>query len=334
MQLSSTQSIPATPKVLITGGTGFFGCSLLRTLDTLRSDQLHDFALTILSRKQSKIKYLQSKPWYSSDFDYLCGDVLDLSSLPWSHSFTHIIHAATSSYPDDPLNPFERLDTIIQGTRNIVEYARLTGVQRLLFTSSGDVYEPPSVMRSLAEDDLIRTNVSSGSSTYALSKIIAEHILHVAQRTYDLDIVIARCFAFLGPDLPTHRHFAIGNFISDALTQPRIIVRSDGSSVRSYMSHADLSKWLISLLFKGQPSQTYNVGSDKAISIAELAYLVRNTLSPHKQVVFIPGTSSTPDSRPYYVPSVAKACQHIPNLTQDHNLESLILAIASSMHCP
>ena len=121
-----------------------------------------------------------------------------------------------------------------------------------------------------------------------------------------METVVARCFAFVGPDLPLKVHFAIGNFIHDALYNQQINIVGDGTPVRSYMNQTDLARWLLCILDKGVPGNAYNVGSDQAISISDLAHLVRDILSPNKSVVFKNATS-TFKGRNVYIPDISAA---------------------------
>jgi len=122
--------------------------------------------------------------------------------------------------------------------------------------------------------------------------------------------VIARCFAFVGPDLPLNVHFAIGNFIRDALTADAITVSGDGTPLRTYLHQSDLAHWLLTLLVHGRPGQVYNVGSDEVISIAALAHLVRDILAPDKPV-YILGQLDPSAARNRYVPDIRKAQQEL-----------------------
>ena len=85
-------------------------------------------------------------------------------------------------------------------------------------------------------------------------------------------------------NLPLNAHFAIGDFIQDALSAEQITVAGDGTPLRSYLDQSDLTHWLWTLMIEGVDGETYNVGSDRVISIAELSHLVRNLLAPGKQV--------------------------------------------------
>jgi dTDP-glucose 4,6-dehydratase len=121
---------------------------------------------------------------------------------------------------------------------------------------------------------------------------------------------VARCFAFVGPDLPLNVHFAIGNFIRDALNADAITVSGDGTPLRTYLDQTDLAHWLFTLLEQGRPGEAYNVGSDEVISIAELAHLVREILAPDK-TVHISGDAVPCAARNRYVPDIRKAQQEL-----------------------
>ncbi len=117
---------------------------------------------------------------------------------------------------------------------------------------------------------------------------------------------MARCFAFVGADLPLNVHFAIGNFIRDALTADAITVSGDGTPLRTYLDQSDLAHWLFTLLEHGRRGQAYNVGSNELISIADLAHLVRNILAPNKPVHIL-GKPDAGAARNRYVPDISKA---------------------------
>jgi dTDP-glucose 4,6-dehydratase len=127
---------------------------------------------------------------------------------------------------------------------------------------------------------------------------------------HGLETVAARCFAFVGPDLPLNVHFAIGNFIRDALTADAITVSGDGTPLRTYLDQSDLAHWLFTLLQHGHPGHAYNVGSDEVISIADLAFLVRDILAPHKPVHIL-GQPDPDAARNRYVPDIRKAQQQL-----------------------
>lgn len=289
-------------KLLLTGGTGFFGKALLRHWQAAEKPP----HVTVLSRNpQGFVKRnpeFSSLPW----LHFHAGDILVPSSLPAEAGFTHLLHAAADSTQGPQLTPLQRHVQIVDGTRHMLEHAVSHGIPRFLLASSGGVYgEQPQDMYLIPEDYHGMPDPLNVQSAYGVAKRCAEHLCALYAQQHGIQTVVARCFAFVGRDLPLDVHFAIGNFIRDALARPGIGVRGDGSPIRSYMDQRDLADWLDVLLRVGRAGQAYNVGSDESLSIAELAHQVRDLLAPGKPVHM--GVGGAPGPRHRYVPSIAKA---------------------------
>jgi dTDP-glucose 4,6-dehydratase len=141
------------------------------------------------------------------------------------------------------------------------------------------------------------------NSAYGEGKRVGELLCAIAHKEHGLETTIARCFAFVGPHLPLDAHFAIGNFIRDAIKGEPITVQ-DGSPYRSYLYAADLAIWLWTILFKGEACHPYNVGSDQEITIADLAHTVANAMSG--SVLAPISDRSTNSASPSYVPSTLR----------------------------
>lgn len=242
-------------------------------------------------------------PWLS----FHQGDILHPETYPQGQKFTHLLHAATDSTLGPQLSPLDRYIQIVDGTRHMLDYAVAHGIRRFLLASSGGVYGPqPQDMKQIPESYNGMPDPLNPQHAYSVAKRTAEHLCSLYQDRYGVQPVIARCFAFVGRDLPLDVHFAIGNFIRDALYANAVVVKGDGTAVRSYMDQRDLAAWLLTLLHGGRPGQAYNVGSDQALSIAELARLVRDTVSPDKAVL-IAGRADPNNFRSRYVPDISKA---------------------------
>ena len=296
--------------LLITGGTGFFGRSFLRHLVSLKhaSVKLPFDQITVVTRfpeifhnKYPALFELQWINWYQ-------GDVLKPSTLPRQHSFQFILHAASDSTDSAGFTPLQTYQQIVDGTENMLKFAASRGAQRFLLTSSGGAYGPqPTDMTAIPETYNGMPDPFNPANAYGVAKRQAEHLCAQYGNQYGIETVVARCFAFVGEDLPRDAHFAIGNFIRDAIERPEIVVNGNGSPIRSYMHQSDLAHWLLTLLQQGASGNAYNVGSDEAISIADLACLVRDILSPEK-VVLIKGEALADNvSRSRYIPDISKA---------------------------
>ncbi len=293
--------------LLLTGGTGFFGRALLRTwLDAFETGGAFPM-VTVLSRSPSgfvdRYPEFSNLPWLR----FQVGDICEPDTLPWGDSFSHILHAAADSTLGPQLSPLQRFHQIVAGTRNLLEYAVACGARRFLLASSGGVYGPqPPAMERIPEDYHGMPDPLNPANAYSVAKRAAEHLCALYQDAHDIEVVIARCFAFVGQDLPLDVHFAIGNFIRDALHGDSIQVSGDGAPLRTYLDQEDLAHWLLTLLERGRSGAAYNVGSDEVVSIAELAHRVRDLLAPGKPVE-IRGQSDDMQGRNRYVPDIRKA---------------------------
>jgi dTDP-glucose 4,6-dehydratase len=293
-------------KVFVTGGTGFFGKWLLESF-VWANDQLNlDAQMLVLSRNPDSFKTRYPHLAEASCVRFHQGDVRNFD-FP-REQFDFIIHAATDASAQlNAENPLLMVDTIVEGTRRTLEFARHCGAKRFLLTSSGAVYgkQPPGLSH-LPEDYSGAPDPTEPSSSYGEAKRLAELLCSIYQKQYDLEITIARCFVFVGPYLPLDIHYAIGNFIRDGLAGGPIYVAGDGTPYRSYLYAADLAIWLWTLLFRGEPGEAYNVGSEDDISIMDLAYEASAAFPNSPKVVIakspVPGR---PAER--YVPSVKKA---------------------------
>lgn len=296
-------------QLLLTGGTGFFGKALLRHF--FANGLAADTSLVVLSRNPESFLFAFPEFVGHYQISFLQGDIQQRDSLPWSYSFTHVLHAATESTIGPSLTPLQRYDQIVDGTRNILDLAVATGAHRFLLTSSGAIYGPQPVdLAAIPEDWSGSPPLAEPSTAYGQGKRAAEHLCALVGNQHGLETVVARCFAFVGPDLPLDVHFAIGNFIRDALTADALTVSGDGTPLRTYLHQSDLAHWLLTLLEYGRPGQAYNVGSDEVVSIADLAQLVRDILAPDKPVQIL-GQPSPAATSNRYVPDIHKARQHL-----------------------
>jgi nucleoside-diphosphate-sugar epimerase len=292
-------------RIFITGATGFFGCWLLESFAWANERLNLNAKASILTRSPEKLK--QTLPHLANGtLDVVIGDVRNFK-FP-AGNFSHLINAATESSTQlNAQQPEVMFETVVEGTRHCLDLASKAGVKKFLLTSSGAVYgkQPPEVSH-LPEDFTGGPNPLDPQSAYAEGKRAAELLCVLAAKQSKLEVKIARCFAFVGPYMKLDAHFAIGNFIRDHLAGHPIQVQGDGTTVRSYMYASDLMVWLWTILFRGGSCRAYNVGSEEAVSIAELANTVAASDSRRTPVdTAQKPVTGAPASR--YVPSTARA---------------------------
>lgn len=289
-------------QIFISGGTGFFGCWLLESFLWINKCLNLKAKATVLTRNIANFANKYPHLYNNASLSFCEGDVKNFE-FPAGH-FSHIIHAATDTNSENPLALFA---AISQGTAHMLEFARYAQAKKFLLTSSGAVYgRQPEDLSHLPENYLPQLNLFDSKSSYALGKCTAEHLCYLHSQKSGLEIKIARCFAFVGPYLPLNGHYAIGNFISDGLKGLPIKVKGDGTPFRSYLYAADLTLWLWTILFRGKSNYPYNVGSDEAYSIAQIAKLVAHSFdSPPEVEIVVEKKSGNPIER--YVPNIDRA---------------------------
>lgn len=290
--------------VVITGASGFIGTWLTLSWASARRKYNGKGKLLITCRFPDEITKMALQIDGRCPISNLPSDIRNLH-IPDEYQSGYIIHAATpasaSLNRDDPQTMF---GVIIEGQERVLSEAlRLSS--RLLFLSSGAVYgRQPLELGFLSEDKHLELNIESEASAYHDGKRAAELQSDIAVQTLGADVVTARLFAFLAPFLPFGTHFAAGNFIQDALNGSAINIKSGGGSVRSYQYATDLCTHLWALLSRGITGEKYNVGSEAAVTIKELALAIAQNINPSIQVV-VSGIDTT-ENLTRYVPSVKK----------------------------
>lgn len=287
--------------IFITGGTGFFGKWFLETISFLNNEIDLGLHTIVLSRKPDK--FINQYPYFKQPkIKFIQGDVRDFS-FP-KEDIHYIIHAGTAA--SDKLNaeqPLEMFDTIVNGTRRVLNLAKEKHVESFLFTSSGAVYgKQPSNITHIPESYMGAPDCVNLRSTYGEGKRAGEMLCSLYCNQYQVPVKIARCFAFVGPYLPLDIHFAIGNFIMNAIKGEDIIIKGDGTPYRSYLYAADLMIWLMSILLKGENNGPYNVGSNESLSLKEIAGMICRVQPEIGVIILTERQSNKPAER--YVPSI------------------------------
>jgi dTDP-glucose 4,6-dehydratase len=270
--------------ILVTGATGFVGSWLVETAAFANAAKGLNTRLFALVPPDLNVDHNAAHIAALGGVRLVRGDIRTLERAAFSNEFSSldaVIHAAISvDSATIDTNPIPTLDTAVEGTRRVLRLAEECGAQRFLFLSSGAVYGPaPAKPELIPESHLGGPDPADPRSVYAEGKRIGETMCACVTRASGMATVMARGFAFVGPHLPLDRHFAVGNFIRDALAGGPIVVSGDGTPVRSYQYAADMAIWLWALMARGEAGRAYNVGSSREITIADLARLVAGSAS-------------------------------------------------------
>ena len=291
-------------RIFMTGGTGFIGRWMLEALALADRAMGLDVQVTVVTRDPARFAATAPDLAAWPGLQLVRGDVLNLE--PDGQRYSHVIHGATDASADlnenDPLRMF---DTVVTGTRRTLDFARASGAGRVLFMSSGAVYgAQPWALSHVPEDDRGGPDLLTHRSAYGEGKRAAEMLCAIYRQQFKIDIVTTRIFALLGPMLSLDIHFAAGNFIRDAMAGRTVTVNGDGRAVRSYLYAADLTEWMWKVLLRAPANATYNIGSEHAVSIGELAARTASLLAQGDSVILGKPDAGWNPGR--YVPSTAK----------------------------
>ncbi|MGH7655304.1 MAG: NAD-dependent epimerase/dehydratase family protein [Gemmatimonadaceae bacterium] len=299
-------------RILLTGANGFFGHWLVETFH--HANQALGLGATLVAVTGPDADIARTSPHFPGmkDVQLVQADIRRLRHELGAHGgvisagidavINTAIHVDTTTYAAQPL---ETLETAIVGSWEVMELARQCGAQRVLLTSSGAVYgtQPPDLER-IPEEHSSALDPTNTALAYGEGKRACEMIGSCYHREHGTEVVMVRPFAFVGPRLPIDRHFAIGNFIRDALAGGPVVVSGDGRPVRSYLYAADLAVALWALLAKGTAGRAYNVGSERAQSLGEVASVVARAADPSMKVEVRGAPAAGP--APRYIPDTSR----------------------------
>ena len=258
-------------RIVVTGATGWFGTWLLDALVAIGRAAGLDLQIVAVSRRPADFAARHPRLHAAREIEWVTADVRD--PIVIEGRITHVIHGATeASAKLNREEPDRMFDTIVAGTRHVLRLAAAHPGARVLLISSGAVYgRQPDGVAALGEDHPLASDPLDVGNAYAEGKRAAEHLAAIWHASHGVPVTLARCFAFVGPHMPFDAHFAIGNFIRDAVDGDPIRIGGDGLPRRSYLYASDLVAWLLTILVDGQAMRPYNVGAHEALSIRELA---------------------------------------------------------------
>ena len=269
-------------KVLVTGGAGFLGSHLVEQLLEQGADVV---AIDNLFRgTMSNLETVVGNPRFS----FIDGDILDERLLREAVNGCDIIfHLAaingTKYFYDAPKLV---LEVNIGGTENVLKVAQESGVQRVLFTSSSEVYGRTEVIPT-PEDSQSTFSPSTGVRwCYATSKLVDEHMCLAFSRETGLDTIILRLFNAYGPrQVSSEYGQVVGIFARQLLKGEPMTIYGDGQQTRSFTYVGDIVDGIVKAASAETASgDVFNIGSEDEITIDDLAEVMSGLVGMSQDV--------------------------------------------------
>lgn len=268
----------ANAKILITGGAGNIGGSLARYLssrdgyDVLVIDNLQTGSLEKLPAPSPRSRFIRADVNLYTDVAPI------ISSFQPDYVFHY---AATVGVERTLKNPMQVLEDI-DGIRNILMLSKGTGVKRVFYSSSSEVYGEPVEIPQREETTPLNSRLP-----YAVVKNLGEIYFRTYHREFGLPYTIFRFFNTYGP--LQSEDFVISKFVAHAIRGEDLTVYGDGKQTRTFCYVDDNVEFQVACLERGLfMNDTVNVGSDDEMEINDIAELVRKLVNPDAKISRLP----------------------------------------------
>jgi nucleoside-diphosphate-sugar epimerase len=284
--------------LLIIGGTGFFGQSILKHLSINNCAYININKIFILSRGKLKLAIYNQKLKKKFKIIKINFNILTVKNLP---TVDYVIYAAIlKNYKNDNKAVNKYLD--------LAKKYHLKS--KILYISSGAIYGKQSSSIVGFKENYLKFNNKipfkrGYKKEYSNIKMKNEKSFQKFAKKIGAKVSIARCFSFVGEFLPRNSQYILGNFIKNILNNQNLNIKADYQIIRSYMHEEDLVIWLLKILNSSNKNcPIYNVGSDNAISIYKLATLLAKKYNLNIDFDNIKISKKNFDK---YVPNIKKA---------------------------
>ncbi|GLW74462.1 dTDP-glucose 4,6-dehydratase [Kitasatospora phosalacinea] len=254
-------------RILVTGGAGFIGSHYVRSLLAGQYLAYRGAQVTVVD-KLTYAGTTTSLPMADPRLQFVHADICDaeplLELLPGHDA---VVHFAAESHVDRSIGgAAEFVRTNVQGTHNLLECSRLTGVPRVVVVSTDEVYG------SIATGSWTEESRLEPNSPYSASKAAADLIARSYWRTHAMDISITRCSNNYGPYQFPEK--VIPLFISNLMDGKPVPLYGDGSNVREWLHVDDHCRAIQAVLEGGRAGEVYNVGGGRSLTNKELTELL------------------------------------------------------------
>lgn len=241
--------------ILVTGGAGFIGSNFIRLMLQEHSEHtiINLDALTYAGNKETIAQFSLHHPQYQFVYGNICNQKL-VETILRNSRVDAIINFAAESHVDRSISnaqPF--IHTNVEGTRSLLDAARLVGTKKFVQISTDEVYG------STTDAAFTETTVLKPRSPYSASKAAAEHLVNSYFVTYALPVVITRSSNNYGPYQFPEKFIPVA--ITNLIEGKKIPVYAQGKNVRDWLHVHDNCRAITIVLDKGVVGETYNIGA-------------------------------------------------------------------------
>lgn len=280
--------------VLITGATGLIGSLLVKTLLHVNQMQKLNIKVLAMVRNLKKAEMLYGEVQNQSDLEFVVGDIKDV--IGYDGAVDYIFHCASVTTSRTMVEkPVETLMTTVDGTKNVLNFAKLKNCHSVVYVSSMEVYGTfANENNNVTEDELGYIDPLKVRSNYPEGKRLCENMCVAYHKEYQVPVKIARLAQTFGAGILPGENRVFAQFARSAMAGEDIMLHTTGESEGNYCYTSDAIKGLLTILLLGKDGEAYNVANPEThTTIRAMAEMVCNTFSNGKsKVVFdIPETN-------------------------------------------
>lgn len=259
-------------RILITGSTGMIASSVVEVLYRL-DERGYDISLILAGRSRDRIENSFSG-LSNFKYEYMHYDAVETEKL--SFDADYVIHAASNANPAMfSKEPVETMLANINGLQTLLACLKRNRRGRLLYVSSSEVYGKKDNNEPYKEDEYFSLDILNPRACYPQSKRSAETLCSCYLKEYGVDSVIVRPGHIYGPTITPSDNRASAEFSRKAKNKENIVMKSQGTQLRSYCYTLDCASAVLAVLINGDSGEAYNISNKNSIiSIRELAELL------------------------------------------------------------
>ena len=264
--------------ILITGCNGLICSAVVDVL--IRWNTTHKEKIYILAagRNEEKVR-TRFLPYYTEEwFSFIYYDASSINN-DFEYTCDYIIHGASNASPNKIIKePVETMMSNFLGVKCLLDYAKNNDVKRVLYISTSEVYGRKEHDRPSKVDDYGGIDILNPRSSYSIGKCAAETLCASYHDEYDVDSVIVRPGHIYGPTASVSDNRVSSAWAYAVARGENVIMKSDGSQIRSYCYCLDCASAILKVLLNGKSVQAYNISnSDSVVSIKDIANLLVKT---------------------------------------------------------
>lgn len=209
--------------------------------------------------------------------DRVCFVAYDATKpLDFEEDVDYVIHGASNALPSFYTSkPVDTMMANIVGIRNLMEYAAVHPVKKVLYVSSSEVYGRKDTMEPFREDDYGFVDLLTPRSSYPMGKRAAETLCACYGREYGIPFSIVRLGHIYGPTAARSDMRVSSAFAYQAAGGEDLVMKSEGRQLRSYCYCVDCATGILTVLLRGASGEAYNISNkDSIITIRQMAELI------------------------------------------------------------